>query len=70
MLKYGIILASITTATLSIVLAWVIFRQNSKERMPVYLSFFLVLYAIAGSLEAIYPFLPILSKVSFFPLLM
>ena len=65
MLKIGIILTSVTTATLSVVLAWVIFRQNSKERMPVFLSFFLVLYAIAGSLEAIYPFLPILSEIEF-----
>lgn len=65
MLKFGIILASITTASISIVLAWLIFRQNSKERMPVYLSFFLLIYAIAGSLEAIYPFIPILSKIEF-----
>jgi signal transduction histidine kinase len=64
-LKIGIILASATTYSLSIVLAWVIFRQNSKERMPVYLSFFLLHYAIAGSLEAIYPFLPFLSKIEF-----
>ncbi len=33
--------------------------------MPVYLSFFLVLYAIAGSLEAIYPFWPFLSDIEF-----
>jgi hypothetical protein len=64
-LKFGIIVASITTASLSMVLAWVIFRQNSKGRMPVYLSFFLVLYAIAGSLEAIYPFWPLLSNIEF-----
>jgi signal transduction histidine kinase len=64
-LKYGIILASITTATLSMVLAWVIFRQNSQEIMPVLLSFFLVLYAMAGSLEAIYPFWLLLSNIEF-----
>jgi signal transduction histidine kinase len=64
-LNNGIIIASITAASLSLFLAWVIFRQNLKERMPIYLSYFLVLYAIAGSLEAIYPFLPILSKIEF-----
>jgi signal transduction histidine kinase len=64
-LNIGIIVASIAAASLSLFLAWVIFRQNSKERMPVFLSFFLVLYAIAGSLEAIYPFWPILSAIEF-----
>ena len=45
-LKFGIILASIAAASLSMVLAWLIFRQKPKERMPVYLSFFLVLCAV------------------------
>lgn len=64
-LNTGIIAASVAAASLSLFLAWVIFRQKSKEKMPVYLSFFLVLYAIAGSLEAIYPFWPILSDLEF-----
>jgi signal transduction histidine kinase len=66
-LKFGIIAASIAAASLSLFLAWTIFRQKSKERMPVFLSFFLVLYgiAIAGPLEAIYPFWPSLSDLEF-----
>jgi signal transduction histidine kinase len=65
MLNIGIIIASIAVASISTFLAWVIFRQRSIERMPVYLSFFLVLYAIAGSLESIYPFWPTLSDLEF-----
>jgi signal transduction histidine kinase len=64
-LKISIIVASIAAASLSLFLAWVIFSQKSNERMPVYLSFFLVLYGIAIPLEAIYPFWPILSTIEF-----
>ena len=66
-LKIGITVATIATASLSLFLAWVIFRQKPKERMPIFLSFFLVLYgvAIVGQLETIYPFLPKLSNYEF-----
>jgi signal transduction histidine kinase len=66
-LKTGIVIASIAAASLSLFLAWVIFRQKPKERMPVYLSFFLVMYGIAivGQLETIFPFLPMLSNYKF-----
>jgi signal transduction histidine kinase len=66
-LKIGIIVAAIAPVSLSLFLAWVIFRQKSKDRMPVYLSFFLVLYGIAtaGQLETIFPFWPMLSNLKF-----
>lgn len=66
-LKIGITVTTIATASLSLFLAWVIFRQKPKERMPIFLSFFLVLYGIAivGQLETIYPFLPKLSNYEF-----
>lgn len=66
-LNIGILVASIAAASLSLFLAWVIFRQKSNEIMPVYLSFFLVLYGISvgGPLEATYPFWPILSDFEF-----
>lgn len=62
-LQFGIIAASILAASISIFLAWLIFRQKSNEKMQVYLMFFLVLYGVvvAGPLEAIYPFFPSLS---------
>ena len=66
-LKISIIVTSVATASISLFLAWMIFRQKPKGTMPVYLSFFLVLYgiAIAGPLEAIYPFWPSLSNFEF-----
>ncbi len=66
-LKISIIAASVATTSLSLFLSWIIFRQKSGERMPAYLSFFLVLYgiAVAGPLEAIYPFFPRLSNLEF-----
>jgi signal transduction histidine kinase len=64
-LEFGIIAVSVATASLAVVLGWLIFRQNSRARMPVLLSFFLVLYAMAGSLEAVYPFWPFLAEIEF-----
>ena len=64
-LNIGIIVATIAAASLSLFLARLIFRQKPKERMPVYLSFFLVLYGIALPLEAIYPFWLSLSTLEF-----
>jgi signal transduction histidine kinase len=64
-LNYGIIAASISAGSLSLFLAWLIFRQNSNQKMQVYLMYFLLLYgvAVAGPLEAIYPFSPSLSAI-------
>jgi signal transduction histidine kinase len=58
---------SVVTASISLFLAWTIFHQKSKGRMPVFLSFFLVLYGIAitGQLETIFPFWPSLSNYEF-----
>lgn len=66
-LKISIIVASIATTSLSLFLSWIIFRQKWGKRMPVYISFFLVLYGIAvsGQFEAIYPFFPSLSNLEF-----
>jgi signal transduction histidine kinase len=66
-LKIGTIVTTIAAVSLSLFLAWVIFRQKSQERMPVYLSYFLVLYGIAivGQLETIYPFLSMLPNYKF-----
>jgi signal transduction histidine kinase len=66
-LKFGSIAASISAGSLSLFLAWLIFRQKSNDKMQVYLMFFLVLYGVvvAGPLEAIYPFSPSLSSINF-----
>lgn len=64
-LNFGIIAASISAGSLSLFLAWLIFRQKSNRKIQVYLMYFLLLYgvAVAGPLEAIYPFSPSLSAM-------
>jgi len=49
------ILISISAVLLSFALAWVLFRQKPNERMAVFLSFYLLVYAVgfAGPLEAL-----------------
>lgn len=66
-LKFGIIAASVSAGSLSLFLAWLIFRQKSSEKMQVYLMYFLLLYgiAVAGPLEAIYSLYPSLSAMNF-----
>jgi signal transduction histidine kinase len=59
-LNLAIVLASISAALLSLILAWVIFRRRSDEAMAVFLSFFLLIYGagFAGPLELLDPLLP------------
>ena len=49
------ILVSISAVLLSFGLAWLLFRQKSNERMVMFLSFYLLVYAVgfAGPLEAL-----------------
>jgi signal transduction histidine kinase len=54
------LLTSITVATVSLTLAWVLFRRGAADPMALFVSYFLVFHGIstAGPIEALEPFLP------------